>query len=98
MQQRINQIARLGYDAFRLIDEHQFLAVQAMLGRKGQLNLCSNLYGPDESYCYQRLADALAEMARWNPNTEPEPRGWIRHIQSGRCRPDGDPAKEYIQL
>jgi hypothetical protein len=26
-----------------------------------------------------------------------EPVGWMRHPQTGRRRPDGDPAREYIQ-
>lgn len=26
-----------------------------------------------------------------------EPQGWYRHVQSGRRRPEGDPAREYVQ-
>lgn len=26
-----------------------------------------------------------------------EPGGWYRHVQSGRRRPDGDPAKEFVR-
>jgi hypothetical protein len=32
----------------------------------------------------------------WNPPAEPEPADWMRHPKSGRRRPGGDPAKEYI--
>lgn len=35
-------------------------------------------------------------MNSWDPETEPEPSGWIRNINTGRRRVDGDPAKEYL--
>lgn len=31
----------------------------------------------------------------WDGQGEPE--GWYRHPQSGRRRPDGDPAKEFVR-
>ena len=34
----------------------------------------------------------------WNPATETEPSGWVRHPPSGRRRfPDGDPATEEVR-
>lgn len=91
------QIQALGYDTYRIIDEDRFLAVQAMTFGKGRLHLCTNIWGPDESYCYARLEHAIAEMRRWHPDTESEPTGWMRHLQTGRRRPQGHPAQEYIQ-
>jgi hypothetical protein len=35
-------------------------------------------------------------LNEWNPLTEKEPKGWFRHPRTGRRRPGGDPAKEYI--
>lgn len=31
----------------------------------------------------------------WDGQGEPE--GWYRHVQSGRRRPEGDPAREFIR-
>lgn len=52
--------------------------------------------GYDDCWEYQKLDDALLAFARWDgaPGTEPE--GWYRHPASGRRRPGGDPAKEYV--
>lgn len=35
----------------------------------------------------------MAAMQAWDGS---EPEGWIRHLASGRRRPGGDPAQEYI--
>jgi hypothetical protein len=50
---------------------------------------------PHDHWCYTSELKALKEFERWNPMTEAEPTGWFRNPQSGRRRPDGDPAKEY---
>lgn len=51
----------------------------------------------DDGWCYADLGSALSAVAFWNPATEPEPSGWVRHPQSGRRRfPDGDPASEEV--
>jgi hypothetical protein len=39
---------------------------------------------------------AVVAFATWNPLTEAEPSGWYRHRASGRRRPGGDPAQEYL--
>jgi hypothetical protein len=36
-----------------------------------------------------------AAARSWNGEGEPE--GWYRHAQSGRRRPEGDPAKEFVR-
>jgi hypothetical protein len=57
---------------------------------------------PCESYedrwCYQHREDAIRALQEWNPETEAEPTGWHRHPPSGRRRPGGDAAKEYVNL
>lgn len=50
----------------------------------------------DDSYCYDDAALGLQAFWAWDPTKDAEPSGWFRHPQSGRRRPDGDPAKEYI--
>lgn len=52
--------------------------------------------GYDDRWCYQDLVLALAALRTWNPGEEPEPTGWHRHPNSGRRRPNGNPAKEYV--
>lgn len=38
----------------------------------------------DDMWCYARREHGLLAMQRWNPETDPEPVGWIRHPISGR--------------
>lgn len=37
---------------------------------------------------------AVAALIAWNG--EGEPSGWMRHPETGRRRPGGDPAGEYV--
>lgn len=50
----------------------------------------------DDTWIYDvEQADAGWRAAiGWDGEGEPE--GWYRHPQSGRRRPDGDPAKEFV--
>lgn len=52
--------------------------------------------GPQSNYCYHSKATAIEAFYAWNPEAEPDPVGWVKHIESNRCRPGGDPAKESI--
>lgn len=49
----------------------------------------------DDVWCYHRAEDALAAAEAWNGEGDP-PDGWHRHPMSGRRRPNGDPAREYV--
>ncbi len=49
----------------------------------------------DDGWCYETLGAALLALAKWNPLTQPEPEGWIKHINTERRRIDGDPRFEY---
>jgi hypothetical protein len=50
----------------------------------------------DTHWCYESEAQALAALEKWNPFEQEEPEGWFRHVDTGRRRPGGDPAKQYI--
>jgi hypothetical protein len=50
--------------------------------------------GYDDRWCYHSAAAAHAALAAWDGTGEPQ--GWHRHPFSGRRRPDGDAAKEYV--
>src|SRR5205085_1646492 len=40
---------------------------------------------------------AIAAMKAWDPDKDPEPDGWVRHVPSFRRRPGGDKSKEYVR-
>jgi len=54
-------------------------------------------FGYDTEWTYETEERALAALKKWNPLEQAEPEGWHRHPDSGRRRPDGDPAKEYVR-
>jgi hypothetical protein len=46
-------------------------------------------------YDVEQLDAGWRAALGWDGKGEPE--GWYRHPQSGRRRPDGDPAKEFVR-
>lgn len=54
-------------------------------------------YGYSDRWCYESMTDAIAALEEWDGTTA-EPEGWHRHPDSGRRRPNGDAAKEYVNL
>lgn len=44
---------------------------------------------------YETFPQAYAALVKWNGDGEPD--GWIRHMPSGRRRPEGDPSREYVR-
>lgn len=48
----------------------------------------------DDRWCYHTPEDARSALEAWDGTNEPQ--GWHRHPRTGRRRPDGDPAKEYV--
>lgn len=52
--------------------------------------------GYGERWCYATIEQARAALAAWDGAEHSEPRGWHRHPNTGRRRPDGDAAREYI--
>lgn len=53
--------------------------------------------GYDEVWDFPGVEAALLALETWNPEEEAEPSGWHRHHMTGRYRPDGDKAKEYVK-
>lgn len=52
-----------------------------------------------DRWCYTTMPLAITAALNWSgpwPGTEPY--GWHRHPASGRRRPHGDPAREYVNL
>lgn len=50
----------------------------------------------DDAWCYATPVEAIAACEAWDGEGDP-PVGWFRHIGTGRRRPDGDPAREYVR-
>lgn len=50
--------------------------------------------GYRDRWCYEDFDRALAAFEAWDGIGEPE--GWHRHPGSGRRRPKGEPAAEYL--
>lgn len=51
--------------------------------------------GFDDVWCYESVPAAIDALEVWDG--EGEPAGWMRHPRSGRRRPEGDPAQEYVR-
>ncbi len=50
----------------------------------------------DDTWQYQSLAAAMLAMVIWDGAPGTEPPGWYKHATTGRRRPNGDPAREYV--
>lgn len=86
-----------GYVAVRQVGD-QWLGVLPMTFGKGRLCAGLSWTGHEDMWCYETLVGALEAMQGWNPDDMDEPSGWFRHPVTGRRRPDGNPANEYIAL
>lgn len=53
--------------------------------------------GYDDGWCYPRdgLAVAFEALAKWDGKGDPF-EGWVKQIATGRRRPDGTAASEYV--
>lgn len=49
----------------------------------------------DDAWCFPSIEAAVAAFNDWDG--EGEPIGWSKHPNTGRWRPDGDPAREERQ-
>lgn len=47
-------------------------------------------------YCYADPYVATLAMYIWDPEKEPDPMGWEKHVQTGRYREHGNPANEKV--
>lgn len=80
-----------------MLPDGQALAVVPMLFGKARLCLGpEDLQTYDRGWCYDDPQVAVSELNRWDPAKEHEPNGWMREPATGRRRPGGDPAKEYV--
>lgn len=53
--------------------------------------------GFDRRFCYRDFGLALGALVEWSERGfEGEPEGWDRDPLTGRRRPEGDPAREFV--
>lgn len=83
----------------RDLDDGRAVYLIPMLG--GNLRLAIGDKGSiyfDDGWCYQAAQRDAAWRAALGWDGEGEPEGWYRHPETGRRRPGGDAAQEYINL
>lgn len=56
--------------------------------------MLDNPIGYDDRWCYETKEAAEKAFEAWDGNGEPD--GWHRHPSTGRRRPGGDAAREYM--
>ncbi len=87
-----------GYVNWRIFDDGTIYAVMPMLLGNGRIVVDVDAYGSADFYCYDGVLTAIEALWAWNPDFQDEPSGWKRHYATGRRRPGGDPAKEFISM
>lgn len=80
----------------RKLDETRYVAVIPFLFTWGvTVGQLSDGYTYDDRWCYHDVTLAVAAASVWDGTGEPT--GWHRHPISGRRRPEGDVAGEYVR-
>lgn len=91
----------LSYETHRFLEDGRFIGLGLLL--LGQAHIVMTAPGADssqgyaEAWQYETVGAAVAAFERWDPMSECEPEGWVRHIPSYRRRPGGDPAREHVR-
>ncbi len=78
------------------LGDGRYIHVVPMTFGKARLNVGHQDHFYDDGWCYASPIAALMAAVAWDGEGEPD--GWHRHVTSGRRRPDGDPAREYVNL
>jgi hypothetical protein len=98
--QRLGSYARAAGEPYlhvRALEDGRFLFLLQWRAHGVQLSVGAG----DGVFTDTWIFDAEQYDAGWREargwDGQGEPNGWYRHVQSGRRREGGDPAKEYIQ-
>ena len=80
----------------RVLDDGRVLYLQPMLAGNLRISLSGDEhdFGFHSNYCFHDSLEAWRSAIGWDGQGDPE--GWVRHIETGRRRPDGDAEREYI--
>lgn len=83
--------------AVRIFDDGTYAAVKRLLFHYTLIyGIIGDAFGYENRWCYQTLAGAEAALRAWQYPSQAEPEGWHRNPRTGRRRPEGDAAREYI--
>lgn len=83
----------------RHLPDGRYISIYPLLGNNWQLTISAagNFIEHYDTWTYDNLESVIDQAKTWSGDNGTEPTGWIRHPHSGRRRPDGNPAKEYLQ-
>ncbi len=84
------------YNYTKTLPDGRVIAVERLFGHQALLSLRAPWIHVQDGWVYASLETALAAARAWDGREEPS--GWIRPPTSGRRRPGGDPAREYVLL
>lgn len=84
------------FSAWRCLADGTVLAVGPMLFDNGRLFVDVDIAGYADCFCYDSLEKATESLFAFNPATDKEPSLWKRHPATGRRRPNGDAAQEFV--
>lgn len=84
------------YVHWRTLPDGFQIGIRKMMGRNWRLHFGLDRTGPWSNYCYHDEQSAVDAMNAFDPERDQEPDGWIKHVDSNRCRPDGTAASESI--
>lgn len=84
------------YYALRVLPDGRVIGVRRLLYH-WTLHVDIDWVGYRDNYCYETRYRAMVGLNEWTGADDP-PGGWHRHTATGRRRPDGDPAQEYINF
>jgi hypothetical protein len=83
-----------GYAYARVLLDGRLVCVEPLFAHQALLALTTPGLALQDGWIYASLEEALAAARAWDGREEPS--GWHRHPRSGRRRPRGDPAREYV--
>lgn len=82
----------------RLLPNGRVLTLVEVTGGKARLcvsrSLVSGYY--DDEWIYDSTAVALKAAHAWDPESQPEPEGWLSNPTTRRQRPMGDKSREFV--
>lgn len=90
-------LSRTRWFARVVLRDGRRLEVQPLLFGRAVLDLVGADGEIIDSWEFDEPAAALVEAELFNPLDEPEPHGWTRHPGTGRRRPGGDAAGEFVR-
>ncbi|MGE4043429.1 MAG: hypothetical protein AB7F35_01155 [Acetobacteraceae bacterium] len=88
-------VAQCGYSDPKPLPEGMYAAIFPLMFTHAIITgLIGDYDGYEGRWCFHNYAAAKTALDAWNGDGEPSE--WHRHPATGRRRPDGDAAREYV--